>query len=148
MSATKHFNIEKWTVFRLWRISQEVGYDLEDFYSREYGLAPIEWHSLAALASYAPLSAKKLAELLDLNQVQMTRTLTKLLKQGLVSRKTDVHDRRRVVLSLNKKGEAIYDQIAPKAQALEEKMLSVFNKTERKQFLTLLDELENKVVSR
>lgn len=144
--SVDHFKIEDWTIYRLWRISQEVGYELEDYYSREFGLSPIEWHSIAALASYAPLSAKELAKLLDLNQVQMTRTLTRLLDQGLVSRRTDAHDRRKVVLSLNNKGEAIYEQIAPKAQGLEEKMLSIFSKTEHKQFLMLLERLEAQVL--
>lgn len=130
----------------MWRISQEVGYELEEYYSKEFGLTPIEWHSIAALANYAPLSAKELAELLDLNQVQMTRTLTKLLNQGLVSRRTDAHDRRRVVLGLNKKGEGIYDQISPMARDLEQKMLSIFSDIECEQFLSFLSRLENKVL--
>lgn len=142
MPAEKKFKIQEWLIFRLWRISQEAGYELEAFYSSEFGLSPVEWHSIAAIANYGPLSAKELAALVDMNQVQMTRTLSRLLKQGLVSRRTDSSDRRRVVLSLNKKGEAVYAQISPIAQALEEKMLSIFNQQERKQLLTLLSRLE------
>jgi DNA-binding MarR family transcriptional regulator len=142
MPTEKKFKIQEWLVYRLWRISQERGYELEGFYSSEFGLSPVEWHAIAAIADFEPLSAKELAALLDMNQVQMTRTLTGLLKQGLVSRRTDATDRRRVVLSLNKKGKTVYSQISPIAQTLEDKMLSVFNKQERKQFLALLSRLE------
>ncbi len=148
MPAAKHFNIEDWTVFRLWRISQEVGYELEGYYSERFGLSALEWRCIAALANYAPLSAKELARLLDMNQVQMTRTLSGLLKQNLLSRRTDAHDRRRVVLALNKRGLSIYEQIVPRAQALEEEMLSTFTDKQRRQFLSLLGRLEDKVVAK
>ena len=148
MAAKKHFTIENWTVFRLWRISQEVGYELEEYYSKEFDLSPIEWHCIAALASYAPLSAKELAKLLDMTQVQMTRTLTRLLDQDLISRGTDKQDRRKVVLNLNKKGDAIYEQISPRAEQVEEEMLLALNETERKQFLSFIERLENKVLAK
>ncbi len=143
MLADKKFKIQDWLIYRLWRISQEAGYELKEFYSDEFGLSPIEWHAIAAIANYAPLSAKELATLVDRNQVQMTRTLSSLLKQGLILRRTDASDRRRIILSLNKKGEAVYSRISPVAQQLEEKMMSVFNQQERKQFLALLNRLEN-----
>jgi len=145
MTMEKQFKIQKWLVYRLWRISQEAGFELEEFYAHEFGLSPVEWHCIAAIANYEPLSAKELATLVDMNQVQMTRTLTGLLKQGLISRRTDKKDRRRVVLNLNKKGEAVYSQISPKAQTIESKLLSVFNQQERKQFLALLDRLEKSI---
>ncbi len=145
MTLEKQFKIQQWLVFRLWRISQEAGFELQEFYVNEFGLSPVEWRSIAAIANYEPLSAKELATLVDLNQVQMTRTLTGLLKQGLISRRTDTNDRRRVVLSLNKKGEAVYLRISPKAQAIENKLLSVFNQQERKQFLALLNRLEQQI---
>jgi len=139
------FRIQKWLVYRLWRISQEAGFELEEFYVNEFALGPVEWHCIAAIANYAPLSAKELATIVDMNQVQMARTLTGLLKQGLISRRTDTKDRRRVVLTLNKKGEAVYSRISPKAQGVENKLLSVFNQQERKQFLALLNRLEKSI---
>ncbi len=145
MPAHKKFKIQNWLIYRLWRISQEAGYELEAFYSSEFGLSPIEWQAIAAIANYEPLSAKDLAALVDINQVQMTRTLSSLLKQKLISRRTDINDRRRIVLSLNKKGETVYSTISPVAQALEDKLMAVFNKQERKQFLSLLNRLERRI---
>lgn len=145
MAGARNFKIQQWLIYRLWRISQEAGYELQSFYSTEFGLSPVEWHSLAAIADFGPLSAKELAGLLDMNQVQMTRTLNRLLKQKMILRQTDEVDRRRVVLTLNKKGKTVYAQIAPKAQAVEDSLLKEFNSQERKQFLALLKRLEEKV---
>jgi len=138
----KGFNLDSWIVYRLWRISQEAGFELETWYRKAFGLSAAEWHSLAMLANHAPLAAIELARMLDINQVQMTRTLSKLLSEGLVYRNTDPLDRRRVVLGLTRKGQGLYDKIAPKAAAIEEKMLAVFSPEERDEFDAFVARLE------
>lgn len=138
----KPFSLDNWIVYRLWRISQEAGFELEAWYKKEFGLSATEWHALAILANQAPLAAKDLARILDIHQVQMTRTLTKLFSANLVYRRTDKLDRRRIVLGLSKKGNELYGKIAPKAAAIEEKMLSVFTAQERSQLDMLLSRLE------
>ena len=138
----KPFSLDNWIVYRLWRISQEAGFELEAWYKKEFGLSAAEWHALAILANQAPLAAKNLAQILDIHQVQMTRTLTKLFSANLVYRRTDKLDRRRIVLGLSKKGNELYGKIAPKAAAIEEKMLSEFTAQERSQLDKLLSRLE------
>ncbi len=139
------YSIEDWLPYRLWRLSRTVGDTLEAYYSEAFGLDGSDWRTLAVLANYAPISAKALAETLDIHQVQMTRALTKLHNLGLLSRRTDKHDKRKIVLQLNRKGKAIYEEIAPRAQALEEKNFASFSAAERKQVLALLDKLERQV---
>jgi len=131
--------------YRLWRLSRTVGDTLEAYYSDAFGLDGSDWRTLAVLANYAPISAKALAQTLDIHQVQMTRALTKLHDLGLLSRRTDKHDKRKIVLQLNRKGKAIYEKIVPRAQALEDTNFSNFSAAERKQFLVLLDKLERQV---
>ncbi len=137
------FKLDRWMVYRLWHISQEAGFELEAWYKKQFGLSASEWHALAILANQAPLAAKELARILDINQVQMTRVLNRLHTEGLVNRNTDTLDRRRIVLGLSSKGNSLYKKIAPKAAAIEEKMLSVFTARERSQFDALLGRLED-----
>lgn len=140
------FNIEEWLVYRLWRISQEAGFELEKYYSKEFGLSGFDWRLIAAVANYEPISAKGLAKVLDLSQVQMTRALTNLIDDGIISRRMDKVDRRRVILRLTKKGMGIYEKIAPKAQSVEKKMLAALSSSERKQFMTALAGVEETVI--
>jgi DNA-binding MarR family transcriptional regulator len=139
---TLNYSIEDWLPYRLWRLSRAAGDTLEAYYCEAFGLDGSDWRTLAILANYAPISAKALAATLDINQVQMTRALTRLQDLGLLSRRTDKGDKRKVVLQLNRKGNEIYQKIAPRAQALEDQIFSGFSVKERKQFLALLDRLE------
>ncbi len=142
------YSIEDWLPYRLWRLSRSAGDELEAYYSEAFGLDGSDWRTLAILANYAPISAKALAETLDISQVQMTRALTKLQELGLLSRRTDREDKRKVVLQLNRKGKAIYQKIAPRAQALEEQNFSSFSARERKQFIALLSRLEQQTLEK
>ncbi len=141
-----NYSIEDWLPYRLWRLSRSAGDTLEAYYSEAFGLDGSDWRTLASLANYAPISAKALAEILDINQVQMTRALTRLQDLGLLSRRTDKNDKRKVVLQLNRKGKGIYLEIAPRAHELEDRIYSVFSARERKQFEALLGRLEQQVL--
>ena len=119
----KLFDIREWVPYQLWRLSQEAGFILEDKYARKYNITGDSWRFLAMLASSAPISAKKLGEFLDMDQVQVTRALNKLLDNGYVSRRTDPKDRRKVILNLSKQGAEVYQGIAHMARELERKLL-------------------------
>ncbi len=139
------FSIENWLLYRLWRVSQEAGFLLERFYSPQFGLDGEGWRSIATLATYAPISAKQLAGILDVNAVQMTRSLTKLQNLGLISRRTDQRDKRRVELRLTKKGQDVFRRIVPKALTVEDRVLSGFSAAEREQLALFLKRMEENV---
>ncbi|MBM3345913.1 MAG: MarR family transcriptional regulator [Betaproteobacteria bacterium] len=78
---------------------------------------------MAVLANHAPLSAKELAERTAMNQVGITRALGELMQVGMVRRRTDAKDRRRVVLRLSDKGVAAYREVIPIAIRMEAELL-------------------------
>ncbi|MCK5425618.1 MAG: MarR family transcriptional regulator [Emcibacter sp.] len=130
----KLFDIRDWVPYQLWCLSQEAGYILEDKYSEKYNINGDSWRFMAMLASSAPISAKKLGEYLDMDQVQVTRALNKLLDNGYVSRRTDPRDRRKVILNLNKKGAEVYGAIVHMAKELEGKLLDQISAEEQDKF--------------
>ncbi len=119
----KLFDIQDWVPYQLWCLSQEAGYVLENKYSKKYNINGDSWRFMAVLASAAPISAKKLGEHLDLDQVQVTRALNKLIDNGYVSRRTDPRDRRKVILNLSKIGSEVYSAIVDIAMDLEESLM-------------------------
>ncbi|MCK5425276.1 MAG: MarR family transcriptional regulator [Emcibacter sp.] len=137
----KLFDIRDWVPYQMWRLSQEAGYILEDNYSLKYNIKGESWRFMAMLASSAPISAKKLGETLDMDQVQVTRALNKLLENGYVSRRTDPRDRRKVILNLSKNGAEVYQSIVEMAKELEGKLLDQIPTEERKIFRGTLKEL-------
>ncbi|HEC01738.1 MAG TPA: MarR family transcriptional regulator [Sphingomonadales bacterium] len=135
------FNIRDWVPYQLWRLSQEAGYILEDNYSLKYNINGESWRFMAMLASSAPISAKALGAHLDMDQVQVTRALNKLLDNGYISRRTDPNDRRKVILNLSEKGAGVYGAIVDMAMNLEQKLLAEMTEKERGDFRDILKKL-------
>ncbi len=135
------FNIRDWVPYQLWRLSQEAGYILEDNYSLKYNINGESWRFMAMLASSAPISAKALGAHLDMDQVQVTRALNKLLDNGYISRRTDPNDRRKVILNLSEKGAGVYGAIVDMAMNLEHKLLAEMTEKERGDFKGILKKL-------
>lgn len=130
----KLFDIRDWVPYQLWRLSQEAGYILEDNYSLKYNINGDSWRFMAMLASSAPISAKRLGETLDMDQVQVTRALNKLLDNGYISRRTDPRDRRKVILNLSKSGTEVYQAIVVMAKDLESRLLAQMPEEEQENF--------------
>ena len=137
----KLFDVRDWVPYQLWRLSQEAGYILEDQYSEKYNIKGESWRFMAMLASSAPVSAKELGGLLDMDQVQVTRALNKLLDYGFVSRRMDPRDRRKVILNLSRKGAEVYQAIVVMAKALEQKLLAQMPPQDQAKFRGTLSRL-------
>jgi DNA-binding MarR family transcriptional regulator len=135
------FNIRDWVPYQLWRLSLEAGYILEDNYSLKYNINGESWRFMAMLASSAPISAKALGAHLDMDQVQVTRALSKLLDNGYITRRTDPHDRRKAILNLSEKGTEVYRAIVDMAMNLEHKLLAEMTEAERDNFKKILRNL-------
>jgi len=143
----KLFDIRDWVPYQMWRLSQEAGYLLEEDYATKYNLKGESWRFMAMLASLAPVSAKKLGERLDMDQVQVTRALNKLLDNGYIKRRTDPKDRRKVILTLSQEGAEVYQAIVDMAITLEQKFLEEIPKEAQKIFRDTLTRLLNNLDS-
>ncbi len=137
----KLFDIRDWVPYQLWRLSQEAGYILEDNYALKYNINGESWRFMAMLASSAPVSAKKLGTFLDMDQVQVTRALGKLLDNGYVTRRTDPDDRRKVILNLSDRGAEVYQAILVMAMELERKLLGQMSAQKQDDFRGMLTDM-------
>ncbi|OAN76003.1 hypothetical protein A8B82_15955 [Sulfitobacter sp. EhC04] len=125
-------------------ISNRVSHVLEKMYRERFQLTVVGWRLLAIIRNHAPLSAKSLAEISAMDQVSITRALDQLVGKKFVSRRTDRRDRRRVVLRLTKRGEAVYNDIVPLSYAADKAIMSDLSDDERH----LIREMVQKVAAR
>ncbi len=137
-------DLREWYPFHCSVIANRVSARLESMYGKRYGLSVTGWRVMANLAQHAPLSARGLAERTAMNHVQITRAVDQMVAAGLVSRRGDSKDRRRVVLTLSRKGLAAYRQIVPLAKSIEAALLEGLTDTERRCLVTV----SRKVVAR
>ena len=66
-----------------------------------------------------------------MDKVQVSRAIARLVDNKRVQRVVDASDGRVARLSLTARGRAIYDDVAPLALALEEKLLEALTPAER-----------------
>jgi DNA-binding MarR family transcriptional regulator len=70
-----------------------------------------QYRSLVVLASRGPQSVVALAEALAVTPPTASRLCERLVRKGLVRRRTDRHDRRQVRVALTESGSALIDTV-------------------------------------
>lgn len=85
-------------------------------HARVIGLAGIEYTVLIAIAHLSQdgdVNVKTVADHLYLSGAFITSVAGRLLKRGLIHKKTDANDRRRVTLMVSRQGRAALERLAP-----------------------------------
>lgn len=82
------------------------------------GVTEQQWRVLRVLAEQGPLEVSKVAERASLLFPSLTRTATLMRERDLISQEQDHRDRRRHLLRITAKGQAIIDQNLEQALAI------------------------------
>jgi DNA-binding MarR family transcriptional regulator len=111
-------------------------------YLQMFDLSVSQWKILPIIGYYGPMSAKEVGERTSLEPEKVTRAVDQLVVRGLVTRKSDPKDRRRVVLSLAAKGTEVFENSEKLRGVIENKFLAALKPSERLAFHRILDKLE------
>jgi DNA-binding MarR family transcriptional regulator len=116
-------------------------------HAKVIGLAGIEYTTLisvAHLSTEGDVSVKRVADHLHLSGAFITSTVRRLVQLGLVHKKTDQRDRRRVTLTVSAKGHALLERLAPMQRRIND---VEFGCLSREQFRFLVDIVERLIES-
>lgn len=86
----------------------------------EAGLSPEHWRVMALLHEQPGLGAGAIAKGAVLPSASVTRHVDKLVERGMVVRRVDPDDKRRVVLALSARGTSIAERLLAEERAVEE----------------------------
>lgn len=128
--------------YRLSVLSNRISQSIAHLYDRRFGLAMTEWRVMAIVGRYPDLSANEVAQRSAMDKVAVSRAVARLLERGLLSRQIHQNDRRRSMLALSAEGMRIYDEVAPLALELEQRLLAGMSAEERTLLFGLLDRLD------
>ena len=107
-------------------------------YRRLLDLRPGEWGIVAQLGERAPRNLNDLAASMGLDKAQISRSVSSLVKQGLVTRKPNPRSNREILLALSPKGNAAYAVILKASAAANEVLLAGLAPKERRALGELL----------
>jgi DNA-binding MarR family transcriptional regulator len=136
------FLLGKYLPFRINVLSNQLSRRIARFYGEQYKLTGPEWRIMAVLGQSGAQSALNLAEQTTMDKVRVSRAIAKLLKSGVVTRQSDPEDRRRAILNLTAKGQAIYAEIVPLVQDIEADILAILSNAERTALERVLAKIE------
>lgn len=140
--------LETFIPYQLSVLSNRVSQAISAEYYRRFGLVMTEWRTMCVLGRFPGLSASEVAERTAMDKVAVSRAVARLLERELVSRDIHGDDRRRSVLALSAKGQAMHDQVAPLVLACEQRLLSVLDAEELAQLHALIGRLGGEGMNR
>jgi DNA-binding MarR family transcriptional regulator len=136
--------LDSFVPYRLSVLQQEVSRVIATAYTEKYGLMRHDWRVMAALGNDQPLSANEVCDRTNMDKVQVSRAISRLLGRELVARVQDAEDRRRWILRLTPGGEEMYRDIVPAARAREAELLATLSVSELRQLDVMIGKLHRR----
>jgi DNA-binding MarR family transcriptional regulator len=134
--------LDEFVPYRLSIASNKVSDVIAGAYRVLFALNVPEWRLVTVLAEHDKISQFGLGAATRMDKVTVSRAAIALVARGLVRRAPNPDDKRSHLLSLTSEGRALYEQVAPKALALEEAMLADFSRDEVATLMSMLLRLE------
>jgi homoprotocatechuate degradation regulator HpaR len=107
----------------------------------EHGLTDQQWRIVRALNEAEAMDIAALGRVCCLHTASLSRTLPNLEAEGLVSRRADTQDQRRVSVSLTAKGRRLFEVVAPQSEAIYARLAQEIGPERLEQIYGLLDEV-------
>lgn len=117
---------------------------LRDGHGRTIGLAGIEYTTLISIAHLSvdgDVNIKTVADHLHLSGAFVTTLAQRLLKAGLIYKRVDPSDRRRVTLTVSAKGHALLEKLAPTQRKVNDAEFACLKRSDLRYLINKVDEL-------
>jgi DNA-binding MarR family transcriptional regulator len=105
------------------------------------GITPVQFAALQAVADRRGIDQRTLARTIGLDTSTVAGVVDRLEARGLMQRNASPDDRRVRLLTATAEGVALLADVVPGMLRAQERMLSPLPKSERKQFMRMLDVL-------
>jgi DNA-binding MarR family transcriptional regulator len=112
----------------------------------EFGLHRSHHSVLFSLYKSEGISQEKLSKMLNVDKATVTRTVKKLLENGLIERRQDESDKRAYLLFVTDKGKALKPKIETAFEAWDSIVLDGFTDEEIKQLMSYMERISSNVL--
>ena len=141
--ATLH--LETFVPYRLAVVARAMSALLARSYQSAFGISIPEWRVMAHLAEIDACSSGDICARTAMDKAKVNRAVTRLAASGLILADISKTDRRMNVLTLSRKGRAIYRRIVPLALEVQEALTASLTPQERLVLLRVLAKLQDDI---
>ena len=106
-------------------------------------LTPLQFAALMRLADVGETSQNQLGRLTAMDAATMQGVIKRLISRGLIDRRPDPNDRRRLLLTLSAAGERMVDGVKDIGFRITDRTLEPLSQAERETFIKLLRRLSD-----
>lgn len=117
-----HFEMQDFLPYLLAQAAEAAGQSFQQVYKGRYGMARNDWRVLFHLGRYGAMTAAEIGQRAGLHKTMISRAVTRLETDGLVTRTPETTDRRRETLSLTTNGAQVYGDLAAAAEAYQRRI--------------------------
>lgn len=137
------FNLSSFLPYRLAILSERVSRRLSVEYERTHGLVAAEWRVLVHLQRCGTASVRDIRTYVNLEKPRVSRAVSKLEADGLVTKVPGETDARLVSISLTDAGHQALAGILPAAREIEDRLLAVASPDELATFYTVMERMHH-----
>jgi DNA-binding MarR family transcriptional regulator len=124
--------------YQLSVLSLKISKGIAEHYQDQFGVNISEWRVLVILYKNPDITAKKIAQLSEMDKVRISRTLKTLVEKDYLNQRPHPLDARAKNYELNQRGRYLMRAVIPDALRYEENLLSQLSQQERDQLHHLI----------
>ena len=136
--------LETFLPYQLSYTSELVSAAVASVYASLFGLTIPQWRVMAVVGEAHGSTQQQIVERTLMDKVAVSRAAVALTRRGVLARVQVEHDRRALALNFTPAGQALYDQIVPKALDLERRLFEGVDPAELAALTQTLDRLADR----
>jgi DNA-binding MarR family transcriptional regulator len=105
------------------------------------GITLSQSYTIVEIGRAGTMSVNMLTEHLGVDKSTVSKSVDKLVTNGILVRDTDLEDRRSVILSLSNKGQAVFEEMEKRAAAYFEEVIASLPSDKCEQIIESLQDL-------
>ena len=133
-SADALLKVETYLPYRLNVAATLASQAFARIYQERHGIGIPEWRVLALLGEHDTMTGKAIGAHAQLHKTKVSRAVAALERRKLLARRANRSDMREAFLSLTPAGRAIYEDLAPIAEAFARRLIEAVAPADRAAF--------------
>ncbi|MBX5041290.1 winged helix-turn-helix transcriptional regulator [Rhizobium lentis] len=116
------FDLEKFLPYMLNQAAEATSHSFEAVYRSLYGMTRTQWRVMANLGKFGAMTARDICVISHIEKTKVSRAVSALENQDMLSRTPSAEDGRAEILSLTKKGQMAFGDLGRRALDYDRKL--------------------------
>lgn len=130
LTENEQIVLQEFFPYRIRRFYTKVSGAVARIYQDRYDMKPDDWRVMVILGFDSQFTAAQIVEKSSIDKVAVSRAVARMRKRGWLIETANKDDGRSRILGLSKNGLAVYADLVPRMQKLEQDLLSPLSSDE------------------